>query len=233
MASPLWDDSVQVTPFIIPPIFDSAFYNKPDIQSVLVHSFSSSFTFAGLQAVLCYHPLPILPSHLGLPLLDSYEDKVFLQVAAEDQPFLLQTHAADGQTLQINITEYLILLQFVAKEWPRLESKLESQLTAMKEGTDPVNITGHLVFYNHGSSFFKTHLSSRLLFKAWIESNEEKKIIHAYLEKKSDFSDRTEQMPLPMNSLLAMAQDVFGVKVLTEIMAYYKSRMKRRPRPVV
>ena len=233
MASPLWDDSVQVTPFVIPPIFDSAFYNKPDIQSVLVHSFSSSFTFAGLQAVLCYHPLPILPSHLGLPLLDSYEDKVFLQVAAEDQPFLLQTHAADGQTLQINITEYLILLQFVAKEWPRLESKLESQLTAMKEGTDPVNITGHLVFYNHGSSFFKTQLSSRLLFKAWIESNEEKKIIHAYLEKKSDFSDRTEQMPLPMNSLLAMAQDVLGVKVLTEIMAYYKSRMKRRPRPVV
>ena len=200
---------------------------------MLVHSFSSSFTFAGLQAVLCYHPLPILPSHLGLPLLDSYEDKVFLQVAAEDQPFLLQTHAADGQTLQINITEYLILLQFVAKEWPRLESKLESQLTAMKEGTDPVNITGHLVFYNHGSSFFKTQLSSRLLFKAWIESNEEKKIIHAYLEKKSDFSDRTEQMPLPMNSLLAMAQDVLGVKVLTEIMAYYKSRMKRRPRPVV
>ena len=233
MASPLWDDSVQVTPFVIPPIFDSAFYNKPDIQSVLVHSFSSSFTFAGLQAVLCYHPLPILPSHLGLPLLDSYEDKVFLQVAAEDQPFLLQTHAADGQTLQINITEYLILLQFVAKEWPRLESKLESQLTAMKEGTDPVNITGHLVFYNHGSSFFKTQLSSRLLFKAWIESNEEKKIIHAYLEKKSDISDRTEQMPLPMNSLLAMAQDVLGVKVLTEIMAYYKSRMKRRPRPVV
>ena len=233
MASPLWDDSVQVTPFIIPPIFDSAFYNKPDIQSVLVHSFSSSFTFAGLQAVLCYHPLPILPSHLGLPPLDSYEDKVFLQVAAEDQPFLLQTHAADGQTLQINITEYLILLQFVAKEWPRLESKLESQLTAMKEGTDPVNITGHLVFYNHGSSFFKTQLCSRLLFKAWIESNEEKKIIHAYLEKKSDFSDRTEQMPLPMNSLLAMAQDVLGVKVLTEIMAYYKSRMKRRPRPVV
>ena len=233
MASPLWDDSVQVTPFIIPPIFDSAFYNKPDIQSVLVHSFSSSFTFAGLQAVLCYHPLPILPSHLGLPPLDSYEDKVFLQVAAEDQPCLLQTHAADGQTLQINITEYLILLQFVAKEWPRLESKLESQLTAMKEGTDPVNITGHLVFYNHGSSFFKTNLSSRLLFKAWIESSEEKKIIHACLEKKSDFSDRTEQMPLPMNSLLAMAQDVFGVKVLTDILAYYKSRMKRRLRPVV
>ena len=233
MASPSWDDSVQVTPFIIPPVFDSAFYNKPDLQSVLVHSFSSSFTFAGLQAVLCFHPVPILPSHLGLPPLDSYEDKVFLQVAAEDQPFLLQTHATEGQTLQINITEYLILLQFAAKEWPRLESKLESQLAAMKEGTDPVNITGHLVFYNHGSSLFRTNLSSRLLFKAWIESHQEQKTVHACLEKKSDFSDRSEQMPLPMNSLLAMAQDALGVKVLADILAYYKSRMKRRPRPVV
>ena len=233
MASPLWDEIVQVPTFVIPPVFDSAYYNKPDLQSVLVHSFSSSFTFAGLQAVLCFHPLPILPSHLGLPPLDSYEDRVFLQAAAQDQPFLLQTQAADGHTLQINITEYLILLQFVAKEWPRLESKLDCQLTAMQEGTDPINITGHLVFYNHGSSFFRTNVSSRLIFKAWIDSSQEKNTIQACLEKKLDYSDGVEQMPLPMNSLLAMAQDALGIKVMTDILAYYKSRMKKRPRPVV
>ena len=187
MASPLWDDTVQVPSFVIPPVFDSLYYNKPDLQSVLVHSYSSSFTFAGLQAVLCFHPQPILPSHLGLPNLETYEDKVFLQAATQDQPFLLQTHAANGQSLQINITEYLILLQFVAKEWPRLESKLDCQLTSMKEGTDPINITGHLVFYNHGSSFFRTNLSSRLIFKAWIDSHQDQKMIHACLEKKSDF----------------------------------------------
>ena len=140
---------------------------------------------------------------------------------------------APGKALQINITEYLILLQFVAKEWSRLESKLEYQLTAMHEGTDPINITGHLVFYNHGSSFFKTNLSSRLLFKAWIDSSHEKKVVNACLEKKSDFSDGTEQMSLPMNSLLTMAQDTMGVKILIDILAYYKSRMKKRPRSVV
>ena len=233
MASPLWDDTVQVPSFVIPPVFDSLYYNKPDLQSVLVHSYSSSFTFAGLQAVLCFHPQPILPSHLGLPHLETYEDKVFLQAATQDQPFLLQTHAANGQSLQINITEYLILLQFVAKEWPRLESKLDCQLTAMQEGTDPINITGHLVFYNHGSSFFRTNLSSRLIFKAWIDSHQDQKMIHACLEKKSDFSDNVEQMPLPMNSLLTMAQDALGMKILSEMMAYYKSRMRKRPRPVV
>ena len=233
MASPLWDDTVQVPSFVIPPVFDSLYYNKPDLQSVLVHSYSSSFTFAGLQAVLCFHPQPILPSHLGLPHLETYEDKVFLQAATQDQPFLLQTHAANGQSLQINITEYLILLQFVAKEWPRLESKLDCQLTSMKEGTDPINITGHLVFYNHGSSFFRTNLSSRLIFKAWIDSHQDQKMIHACLEKKLDFSDVVEQMPLPMNSLLTMAQDALGMKILSEMMAYYKSRMRKRPRPVV
>ena len=233
MASPLWDDTVQVPSFVIPPVFDSLYYNKPDLQSVLVHSYSSSFTFAGLQAVLCFHPQPILPSHLGLPHLETYEDKVFLQAATQDQPFLLQTHAANGQSLQINITEYLILLQFVAKEWPRLESKLDCQLTSMKEGTDPINITGHLVFYNHGSSFFRTNLSSRLIFKAWIDSHQDQKMIHACLEKKSDFSDVVEQMPLPMNSLLTMAQDALGMKILSDMMAYYKSRMRKHPRPVV
>lgn len=233
MTSPLWKDSVALTPFVIPSVFDSVYYNKPDLQSVLVHAYSSSFTHAGLQAVLCFYPAPILPSHLGLPQLDSYEDKVFLQVAAEDQPFLHQSSVAPGKALQINITEYLILLQFVAKEWSRLESKLEYQLTAMHEGTDPINITGHLVFYNHGSSFFKTNLSSRLLFKAWIDSSHEKKVVNACLEKKSDFSDGTEQMSLPMNSLLTMAQDTMGVKILIDILAYYKSRMKKRPRSVV
>ena len=233
MASPMWKESVPGTPFVIPSVFDSVYYNKPDLQSVLVHAYSSSFTHAGLQAILCFHPAPILPSHLGLPQLDSYEDKVFLQMAAEDQLFLLQSVVAQGKALQINVMEYLILLQFVAKEWPRLESKLDSQLTAMHEGTDPINITGHLVFYNHGSSFFKTNISSRLLFKAWIDSSHDKKIVFACLEKKSDLFDGMEQMSLPMSSLLTMAQDTAGVKTMIDILAYYKSRMRKRPRSVV
>ena len=76
-------------------------------------------------------------------------------------------------------------------------------------------------------------MSSRLIFKAWIDSSQDKNTIQACLEKKLDYSDGVEQMPLPMNSLLAMAQDALGIKVMTDILAYYKSRMKKRPRPVV
>jgi hypothetical protein len=177
--------------------------------------------------------MPILPSHLGLPLLDSYEDKVFLQVALEDQPFLLQSHVVCGQALQINVTEYLILLQFVAKEFPRIESKLKTQWTDMQEGTNPINITGHLVYYNHGSSYFKASLSSRLVFRAWIQSSLNENVVFSYLEKKLDGTDDTERMRLPMESLLTLAKDASGIKVMADIVAHYKSRVRKKPRPVV
>lgn len=219
---------------IIPASFDSVYYNKPDTRSVLVHAYSSSYTNPGFQAILCFHSNPILPSHLGLPALDNYEDKVFLQVASEDQPFLLQVHAASGQSLQINVTEYLILLQFIQKEWPRLESKLRFQLTAMREGTDPVYITWHLVFYNNGSSYFKTSLSSRLVFKAWIDSGDPKGAIQACLEKKLDNGrEGAEIIPLPMESLVRLAKDAVGFKALTDLLAYYKSRWKKSTPSVV
>ncbi len=222
------------TQFVVPPVFDSVYYNKPDPKSLLVHSYSSSYTFPGFQAVLCFHSNPVLPSHLGLPSMDNYEDKVFLQVADNDQPFLLQTNAPQGQAMQINITEYLILLQFVQKEWPRLESKLQHQLVAMHEGTDPIYISGHLVFYNHGLSYFKTSLSSRLVLKAWISSGTTKGIIHSCLEKKLDnSSEGIEQMVLPMESIVTLANDAVGFKVLTDMLAYYKSRVKKSTRPVV
>ena len=222
-----------VTPFVVPLAFDSVYYNKPDTKSLLAHSYSSSFTHPGLQAILCFYSNPIIPSHLGLPHLDNYEDKVFLQVASEDQPFLLQTHAAHGQSMQINVTEYLILLQFVQKEWSRLESKLRYQLKTMRQGTDPISITGHLVFYNNGSSHFKTSLSSRLGLKAWIESGDDKAAIHACLEKKLDGADAFEWMPLPMESLATLAKDTIGFKAMTDMLAYYKSNWKKSNRPVV
>jgi hypothetical protein len=192
-----------------------------------VHSYSSSFLKPGFQAILCFDSKPHLPAHLGLPELSNYEDKVFLQVAAEDQPFVLQSRVALGQWMQINITEYLILLQFINKEWTRISSKLDFQLNSMRKGNEPISISGHLVFYNHGSSFFKTNVSSRLLFKAWIESGDPQSTIHCCLEKKIDQSDNFEVMTLPMESLAKMAQDVVGFKSLANILAHYKSRAKK------
>lgn len=211
----------------IPNHFDSVYYNKPDCKSVLVHSQSSSFTHPGFQAILCFHSQPLLPAHLGLPKLDNYDNKVFLQVAYEDQPFILQSLVAPGQWMQINITEYLILLQFINKEWTRLSSKLNYQLKTMREGAEPIFISGRLMFYNHGSSYFKTNLSSRLVLKAWIESGDTKGSINCCLEKKVDHCDAVELMTLPMESLHTLSQDTVGIKAMTDILAYYKSRIKK------
>ena len=79
--------------FSIPSVFDPVFYNVPDAHSVLVHAVSSSTDEPGFQAIICLHPRPDLPAHLGLPPQSNYEDKAFLQVAPEHQPFLLQSQA--------------------------------------------------------------------------------------------------------------------------------------------
>ena len=170
--------------FTVPPVYDAVFYNKPDAHSVLVHACGSSSVEWGFQAIICFHSRPILPSHLGLPPMSSYEDRVFLQVASENKPFIRQCEALSSQAMQINVTEYLILLQFVANEWSRLQSKLNSQLATMREGTDPVYITSHLLFYNHGSSHYRVSLSSRLVLKAWIDSRDTKPLVRVCLEKK-------------------------------------------------
>jgi hypothetical protein len=217
------------TPKMIPSHFDAVLYNKPDCKSVLVHSQSSSSKHCGFRAILCFYSQPFVPDHLGLPKLDNYEDIVFLQVAGENQPFIQQSQQAVPHhwMLQINITEYLILLQFVNKEWDRLHSKLNYQLKMMREGSEPIYISNRLVFYNHGSCCFKTHLSARLVLRAWIDSADMDSTVHCCLEKKVDYNDDPETMVLPMESLITLAQDALGMRAMTDILAYYKSRVKK------
>jgi hypothetical protein len=161
--------------------------------------------------------------------MDNYEDKVFMQVAGENQPFIQQSQHTSPHhwMLQINITEYLILLQFVNKEWDRLHSKLNYQLKMMREGSEPIYISNRLVFYNHGSCCFKTSLSSRLVLRAWIDSTDINGAVHCCLEKKVDFGDDPETMMLPMANLVTLAQDALGMRAMMDILAYYKSRVKK------
>ena len=229
--------TVATPSFQVPGVYDPVFYNQPDSHSVLVHACSSSSVEGGFQAIVCFFSKPDLPSHLGLPLLSNYEDKVFLQMAKKDQPFLLYSQVPRGQSLQITVTEYLILLQFVAHEWPRLKSKLKSQLVTMREGTDPVYISGHLVFYNHGSCHYRVSLSSRLVFRAKMESREEDNVPKTWLERKQDANTNSachdQEMSLPMESLGLLANDSVGIKALTDYMANYKSRSRKRTKAVV
>lgn len=219
--------SIAEKSFVVPGHYNVVYFNKPDNKSVLVHSYSSSFVHPGFQAIVCFDSQPVLPIHLGLPKMDTYDGKVFIQISTQDQPFISQSEVVSGQGMQINSTEYLILLQFICKEWPRLSSKLNYQFKTMRQGTEPVSISRHLVFYNHGSSFFQTNVSSRLVFKAWIQSDDSKCNIKCILEKKADHSDAIECIMLPMESLTALAQDDAGVKTMIAILASYKSRTQK------
>jgi len=227
-------DVALASSFVVPPVFDAIYFNVPDIHSVLVHAISSSETEGGFQAILCFHPRPDLPSHLGLPLLSTYEEKAFLQTAPASHSFIHQTQTSRGHSMQITVTEYLILLQFIVNDWSRLKSKLENQLTTMREGTDPIYMAGYLVFYNHGSSHFRVSLSSRLVFAACVESRDASSFVRAWLEKRSP-PDQNEyqEMALPMNSLVLLTQDTQGTKALIDQMSTYKNRSRKRSKPVV
>ena len=223
-----------ISPFTIPPVFDPVYYTTPDPHSVLVHSISSSSEDDGFQAILCLHSRVNLPSHLGLPNLSNYNERAFLQVAPINQPFMLQTQAARAHSMQITVTEYLILLQFIENEWGRLQSKLESQLITMQEGTDPIYLSGYLKFYNHGTSHFRVSLSSRLVFVASVELRDAKRQVKAWLERRplSDQNDYQE-MALPMNSLVLLTKDKPGMQALVEQMGAYKNRSRKRVKSVV
>lgn len=220
--------------FVIPPVFDAVYYTTPNPESVLVHAIPSGSDDEGFQAILCLHPEPNLPPHLGLPALTTYEEKAFLQVSVPGSSFVQQVHANRACSMQITVTEYLILLHFIESEWPRLHAKLESQLTTMREGTDPIYMTGYLTFYKHGSSHFRVSLSSRLSFVACIESTTSDSTIKAWLERRplSDQNDYQE-MVLPMQSLALLIQDAAGMKVLVEQMTAYKSRSRKRSKSVL
>lgn len=225
--------------FAIPGVFDAVYFNTPDIHSVLVHAVSSSADEEGFQAIVCLHSCPDRPAHLGLPVLSNYEDKAFLQVAPENHPFVLQSQVPKSHGMLVTVTEYLILLQFVGHEWPRLKSKLNSQLVTMREGTDPVYITGYLMFYNHGSSHFRVSLSSRLVFKACVDSRDPHHKIKTWLERRSlsetprDTEPSFQEMPLPMNALTTLTTDTNGIKSLVDQMAAYKSRSRKRSKAVI
>jgi hypothetical protein len=194
----------------------------------------SSADVGGFQAILCFHPKPHIPSHLGLPPSNDYEEKAYLQVTSPDQCFVQQNQAHRSHSMQITVTEYLILLSYIETEWMRLSSKLESQLITMREGTDPVFMSGHLKFYNHGSSHFRVSLSSRLVLAASIDSRSSGNKIKAWLERRpmSDQNDYQE-MELPMPSLMLLTQDTAGIKALVEQMTAYKSRSRKRSKSVV
>jgi len=230
--------------FKIPTAYDPSFFNQPDLYAILVHALPSSFTEAGFQAVLVLHPKSDIPPHLGLPTSSrGHEETAFLMNAPKNQPFVMYHQAPRALVMQISALEYLTLLAFIDKEWPRVKSKLSSQLTTMKEGSEPVILASHLSFYGHGSCHYRILLSHRLAFKAKAESrpSRDDEPIKAWLElthkndpatSTSTASPSLQEFTVPLQALSTLAQDQSAVKTLTDLVAAYKSRSRKRNKSV-
>jgi len=235
--------------FSVPETFDPCFYNQPDPQSVLVHSVTSTHAFSGLQAVIVLHPKSSLPSHLGLSQTFSgasaSEETCFLMTAPKNQPFVAYHHAPKAAVIQVSLTEYLTLLSFWTREWPRVSSKLLFQADLMRTGQDLIPISSTLAFYHHGCSVYSVHLSSRLMLKAKSDSKLDPaaKTLRAWLELKvssnqgSGGSENQAECPvqvfcLPVEALSELTQDVGASNTLNNLVANYKSRSRKRSKPV-
>ena len=237
--------ALAVSSFSVPPAFGPVIVNQPDPQSVMVHSIVSSSRDAGLQAVIILHPKTEIPSHLGLPsppTSSPHEETAFLMAAPRNQPFVLYSQAPKALVMQISVTEYLTLMTFFAKEWPRVRSKLLLQASTMQEGTDPVPLTTHLVFYSHGMSCYSISLSNRLVFKAKIDSRklrEKDECLRAWLEQPRTGSSSNngghggpQEWICPLAALSSLAQDESSLKALTDVVTTYKNRGRKRSKPV-
>ena len=112
-----------------------------------------------------------------------------------------------------------------------------------------MTINSNLAFYSHGLSTFSVALSSNLVLKAKADSrvSKEEERIRVWLEQRvpektgengdsgsssSSSSALRHELLLPMKALGTLAQDALSVKTLTDSVSAYKSRVRKRSRPV-
>jgi len=219
--------------FSVPSYYDINMVHLPDTQSVMVHALASTHNQAGSQAIIVLHPKSTLPPNLGLSGMTCLEETTFLMTSPKNEPFVMHHQASRGSTLQMSVTEYLTLLQFFAKEWPRLRLKLETQTDKMREGNDPVTISSHLSFYSHGCIQFSATLSSRLLLKIKADSKKPKQddvYLSGWLEQRA--GNHFQECALALHALATLSQHTHTIKTLTEAVALYKNRSRKRIKPV-
>ena len=221
--------------FSIPAAYDPLLQNKPDAYSVLVHRRKSSLNHQGFQAVVVLHPKSDLPSQLGLSGSSGLEETVLLLSSGKNQPFLAYNHAPKASVMQVSVYEYLTLLTWVNKEWPRVSSKLADRAKSMRESSEPFTVAGHLSFYNHGTCHYRISLSSRLTFRAKSDSRttRDEDSIRAWLELRTGgSSDSVQEWSLPLEALCFLAGEESSVAALVETVSEYKSRSRKRSKSV-
>ena len=224
-----------VSSFSIPAAYDPSLQNKPDTYSVMVHRRKSSLHQGGFQAAIVLHPKSDLPPQLGLTGgSNGLEETAHLMVVGKNQPFVLYSQAPRASVMQVSVAEYLTLLTWVHKEWPRVWAKLSERAKSMRESGDPVTVAGHLLFYNHGVCHYRISISPRLTFRAKSDSRttRDEDRVRAWLELRSGGSDGAQELTLPLEALSFLAGEENSVSALTEIVSEYKSRSRKRGKSV-
>jgi hypothetical protein len=233
-----------ISAFSIPAAYDASLQNKPDSYSVLVHSRQSSLNHGGFQAVIVLHPKSDIPSHLGLSSgggsssssSNRLEETAHLMTAGKNQPFVSYGQAPRASVMLLTVTEYLTLLTWVQREWARLAAKLAERAKSMRESDEPITVAGHLSFYSHGSCHYRISLSPRLTFRARSDSRltRDEESVRAWLELRSggDNKGSIHELSLPMDALSFLAGEECSVSALVEAVADYKSRSRKRSKPV-
>jgi len=234
-----------ISAFSIPAAYDASLQNKPDSYSVLVHSRQSSLNHGGFQAVIVLHPKSDIPSHLGLSggggsssssSSNRLEETAHLMTAGKNQPFVSYGQAPRASVMLLTVTEYLTLLTWVQREWTRLAAKLAERAKSMRESDEPITVAGHLSFYSHGSCHYRISLSPRLTFRARSDSRltRDEESVRAWLELRSggDNKGSIHELSLPMDALSFLAGEECSVSALVEAVADYKSRSRKRSKPV-
>jgi hypothetical protein len=189
------------------------------------------------------------------------EETAYLMSAPKNQPFLAYNQAPKALVMQVTIPEYLTLLTFWNTEWSRVQSKLAYQAGLMRTGQDLIPISSTLAFYHHGCSHYSVHLSSRLMLKAKVDSksssssssssskddkDKDKSSVRAWLELKTPSGSGsgggsaggsssdwiTHVFSLPVEALTELSRDQGTCNTLTNLFAGYKSRSRKRSKPV-
>ena len=149
---------------------ESDFSRWPKDDAVVTHSFEATENLRGLQTVVALKTSRssfldesgIFPDfNPTVAKLESCRPTAkngtyaFLQVTTRGHGFRKHDNTTANSTLTMTSTSYLALLRFFEKEWPRVASKMKSELKSMQQSNCGVNICKGLSFYGSGVSRYR------------------------------------------------------------------------------
>lgn len=137
--------------------------------SFLIHSVPSSNTQHGFQAVIV-PPTVKPPEHFGLPNnTSSSKTLVFIQSCEPYNAFPKYNLARRETVCQLNLDEYLELLQYFANTHTSIKLKMMTDVKAISDNTEGINVTPYLQFFQSAILSYTHVLNKTCKLTTWIE----------------------------------------------------------------